>query len=569
MSADKTFFGDLLSAGGDIRERIGTLIRFGILLLCVVGLFTMTFQVIMWEIEGQSHSWPTALYWTVVTMSTVGFGDIVFESDVGRMFSLFVLASGIPLLLVILPAIFIRVIYAPWLEARLRQDVPSQPQEPLSDHVIITRHGPIASGLIDQLALSEIPYIVVEPDKSTALQLMNDGVHVVNANLDSRETYEHVCAEQARFVVANCEDTVNTNIALTVREVSDHVPIVGLVEDEDSIDILEFSGCTHVYAPFIRLGEFLAARASAGVGSADVIGSVKGLQVAEFIARNTVLSGQTVSETELREQTGANIVGVWQRGKFISAYPQTLIEEDSIVVTVGTEAQLQAIDDKILPPKQTSSSNMILVIGAGSVGTAALLALKGQGFVVHVLDRDLNACQRVREIADEVVVGDANERSTLIRAGLEHALSVVLTTGDDAMNIYLAIYCRRLKVDLRIVSRITESRNVEAIHRAGADFAFSSSALGAKVIDSYVEGRDHVLLDHDVQAMSLVLPAALENKELSDTEITAKTGLAVVAVEKNGSVITDLNNLGPLPPGSTLILLGTSKQERIFTQQFG
>ena len=119
------------------------------------------------------------------------------------------------------------------------------------------------------------------------------------------------------------------------------------------------------------------------------------------------------------------------------------------------------------------------------------------------------------------------------------------------------------------MSRITESRNVEAIHRAGADFAFSSAALGAKVIDSYVEGRDHVLLDHDVQAMSLPLPASLENKELSDTEITAKTGLAVVAVEKNGSVITDLNNLGPLPPGSTLILLGTSKQERLFTQQFG
>ena len=569
MSADKTFFGDLLSAGGDIRERIGTLIRFGILLLCVVGLFTMTFQVIMWEIEGQSHSWPTALYWTVVTMSTVGFGDIVFESDVGRMFSLFVLASGIPLLLVILPAIFIRVVYAPWLEARLRQDVPSQLQEPLSDHVIITRHGPIASGLIDRLTLSEIPYLVVEPDKSTALQLMNAGVHVVNANLDSRETYEHVCVEQARFVVANCEDTVNTNIALTVREVSDHVPIVGLVEDEDSIDILEFSGCTHVYAPFIRLGEFLAARASAGVGSADVIGSVKGLQVAEFIARNTVLSGRTVSETELREQTGANIVGVWQRGKFVSAYPQTVIKDDSIVVTVGTEAQLQAVDDKILPSKQTPSSNMILVIGAGAVGTAALLALKAQGFAVHVRDRDPHACQRIRAAADEVVVGDANERSTLIRAGLEHALSVVLTTGDDAMNIYLAIYCRRLKVDLRIVSRITESRNVEAIHRAGADFAFSSSALGAKVIDSYVEGRDHVLLDHDVQAMSLVVPAALENKELSDTEITAKTGLAVVAVEKNGSVITDLNNLGPLPPGSTLILLGTSKQERLFTQQFG
>ena len=568
MSADKTLFGDLLTAGGDIRERIGTLIRFGVFLVCVVALFTMTFQVIMWEVEDQAHSWITALYWTVVTMSTVGFGDIVFTSDVGRMFSLIVLGSGIPLLLVILPAIFIRVIYAPWLEARMRQDVPDHLEEPLSAHVIITRYGPIASGLIDRLALTDTPYVVIEPDETIALRLKAEGVNVVNANLDSRETYEHVFADQARFVVANCEDTVNTNIALTVREVSDRIPIVGFVEDEDSIDILELAGCTHVYAPLIRLGEFLADRVSAGVGNADILGSVKGLQLAEFMARNTALSGRTVAETELREQTGANIVGVWQRGKFVSAYPTTKINDDSIVVTVGTATQLESIDD-ILPPRQLAEDSALLVIGAGAVGTAAIRALKRKGLAVHVLDRDAGACERVRELADKIVVGDANERTTLTLAGIEHASSVLLSTGNDAMNIYLVIYCRRLKPDLRIVSRITESRNLEAIHRAGADFAFSSAALGAKVIDSYVEGRDHVLLDHDVQAMSLMLPAALENMELSDTEITAKTGLAVVAIEKDGSVITDLNNLGPLPPGSTLILLGTSKQERLFTQQFG
>jgi K+/H+ antiporter YhaU regulatory subunit KhtT len=101
------------------------------------------------------------------------------------------------------------------------------------------------------------------------------------------------------------------------------------------------------------------------------------------------------------------------------------------------------------------------------------------------------------------------------------------------------------------------------------DFAFSAGALGAKVIDSYVEGRDHVLLDHDVQAMSLPLPKSLENLKLSDTGITTKTGLAVVAVEQNGSVITDLTNLERLTPGSTLILFGTSEQERIFTKAFG
>ena len=180
MRADRNFFEDIISAGGGIRERIGTLIRFGVFLVCVVALFTMTFQAIMWEVEDQAHSWVTALYWTVVTMSTVGFGDIVFVSDAGRFFTLVVLGSGIPLLLVILPAIFIRVLYAPWLEKQMRQEVPDRLPAPISGHVVITRYGPIASGLIDRLTLSGIPYVVIEPDQAVALRLINDGITVVS-----------------------------------------------------------------------------------------------------------------------------------------------------------------------------------------------------------------------------------------------------------------------------------------------------------------------------------------------------------------------------------------------------
>ena len=54
---------------------------------------------------------------------------------------------------------------------------------------------------------------------------------------------------------------------------------------------------------------------------------------------------------------------------------------------------------------------------------------------------------------------------------------MVLTTNDDATNIFLAVYCRRLNPDTRIVSRITHERNLEAIHRAGADFVLSYTTL--------------------------------------------------------------------------------------------
>ena len=62
-----------------------------------------------------------------------------------------------------------------------------------------------------------------------------------------------------------------------------------------------------------------------------------------------------------------------------------------------------------------------------------------------------------------VVNADDLGRTPGINAGILEAASVLLTTNDDAMNIYLAVYCRRLNPNLRIVSRITHERNVEAI----------------------------------------------------------------------------------------------------------
>ena len=160
-------------------------------------------------------------------------------------------------------------------------------------------------------------------------------------------TYDLLGIERARAVFANQEDTTNTNITLTVRETSPDVPVIALAEHEDSTDILELSGCTHVLALKVRLGEYLANRVSAGLGKADIVGTVKGLQIAEFSARDTPLAGRTVRDTRLRERTGLNIVGLWHRGRLVPAFPGVPITRESIVVVVGTTDQLTALDGLI------------------------------------------------------------------------------------------------------------------------------------------------------------------------------------------------------------------------------
>ena len=552
---------------GEMRGNILALLRYFGLLTLVILIFSVFFQLIMVQVEGQSHSWSTSIYWAFVTMSTLGYGDVVFQSDIGRLFSVFVLISGVVLILVVLPFTFIRSFYAPWLEAQLRFKAPRELPSKTNDHVIISRYDEIAASLIEHLQASNIPHYVIEPDPAVAAHLMSEGVPIVTGELDNKETFESWQIQKARLLLANREDTTNTNIVLTVRETSSQVPIVGIVDHEDSIDILELSGCTHVLPLKVRLGEYLAMRTSQGTSSPDVIGTTKGLQIVEFSAKHTRFSGGAVRDSGLREQMGLNVVGIWQRGLLQPAFPDTEITDDTILVVVGTPTQVNLLNKLFAAPRQSEES-LTLIIGAGTVGNACARTLKNRGHRIHVLEHDENILDREKSIADQVYIGDANDRKSLMKAGLESAQSVILTSKDDAVNIYLAVYCRRLKPDLRIASRITHNRNLAAVHRAGADFALSYASLCAEAVMSFIEGHDLVILGGDVVMFTLPLPLSLNSKTLSESGIGSRTGLSVVAIEQDSQIVTTLHASMKLEAGIDLIMLGTAQQRRTFTETF-
>ncbi|HKJ63861.1 MAG TPA: ion channel, partial [Desulfopila sp.] len=96
------------------RRNFITLAKFFILLVFLVAVYSVLFHVIMLY-EGRNHSWITGVYWSLTVMSTLGFGDITFQTDLGLLFTMFVLVSGVIFMLVILPFTFIQFFYAPWL----------------------------------------------------------------------------------------------------------------------------------------------------------------------------------------------------------------------------------------------------------------------------------------------------------------------------------------------------------------------------------------------------------------------------------------------------------------------
>lgn len=550
----------------EMRSNLVSLGKFLVVLVVLVFAFAELFHLIMEHVEHQQHSWLTGLYWTLTVMTTLGFGDITFQTDLGRVFSIVVLLSGVLLLLIVLPFTFIRFFYAPWLEAQIRLRAPRSVAPDLTDHVVVCRYDHVVPTLIERFRLNSIPYVVLEPDPTRAASLMADGVSVVTGDVDSVETYERVRVDVARLVLANADDATNCNITLTVRERSPKVPIVTFVEDRDSIDILSLSGASQVIPLKHRLGEHLASRAASGAIRCHEIGRYGELRIGEFPVHGTMLVGRTIRDTKLRELTGLNIVGYWDRGRLHAAKPDSVLTEHSVAVVVGDEDQIAALNAMFVIYKY--NENPTIVIGGGKVGRAALRALKSHDVPVNVVEKNPALEPWLRDIADKVVIGDAADRRVLSDVGLDSAPSVVLTANDDAINIYLAVYCRKLNPDLRIVSRITHERNLEAIHRAGADFVLSYTTLAAKYVVSYMLGRELVILGEGVDVYVVPLPPRLTGRTLAKSEIGAKTGLNVVGIQRNGKLTTKLAAATKLQSGTDLVMIGTGEQRQLFHELF-
>lgn len=553
----------------ETRQNVWALLRYLALLAAVIAVYAVLFHVIMVRVEGREYSWFTGVYWTLTVMTTLGFGDITFESDLGRAYSTVVLLTGMVLLLIVLPFLFIRYFYAPWLEQQIRRR--AQPPDAVPPgtrgHVVVVKYDSVAAGLIDRLGSLGVPCFVLEGDPEAARRLYADGVPVVLGSVDSRATYEAVRVKDAALVLANDEDTTNSNVTLTVREVAPEVPVAAIANDEDAVDNLELTGATYVLPLKKQLGEQLANRVSAGAFRAHVIGRYRDLLIAEFPAQHTPLAGRTIRDTNLRAATGVTVVGLWDRGVLRPVDPDMELTPTSVPVVVGTERQIEALNE--LLAIYDGKDDLVLVIGGGKVGRAATAALRRMDVRVHMVERNEALRDRLEGLPDLLVMGDASDRRVLERAGLDEARSVILTTHDDAMNIYLAVYCRRLNPDVRIVSRITHQRNMESIHRAGADLVLGYDTLAIESVLSIVQRRELAVMGGAAQLHIVPLPKSLAGRTLAQSGIGARTGMTVIAIEKDGRALTNPHPGSRLEPGSELVMIGSDEQMARFEEVFG
>jgi Trk K+ transport system NAD-binding subunit len=543
------------------KRNVRLLARFLAVLAVMMFAYTVAFHYIM-AYEGQRHTWLSGFYWTLVVMSTLGFGDITFQGDLGRAFSIVVLVSGILFLLVLLPFTFIQFFYAPWMEAQSAARAPRELPPGTAGHVVLTRHDPPTLALIGRLGQYGHDFVLVVPDLADALRLHDEGLRVMVGDLDAPETYRACRADRAALVVATHGDAVNANIAFTARDVAPGVPVVAVVETAVSVPILKLAGCDHVLHLGDLMGETFARRTIGGDAVSHVIGRVGDLLIAEANASRTPLVGRTIAENRLSD-LGVTVVGVWTRGTFEPARPGTRIAANSVLVLAGSRGQLDNYDEAFVI--YNVSDEPVVLVGGGAVGRAAARALGDRGIACRIVELD----PAVAAGDPGVVVGDAADEAVLRRAGIDRAPAALITSHDDAVNIYIALLLRHLRPDIQIISRATLERNVPTLHRAGADFVLSTASMGAGLIMNLLQRSSVLMIAEGLNLVRMPTPASLAGKRLADTTVRRDTGATVLAYVHDGRMCVNPGPGEPLPAGSEILLVGTPEAEEKFLAAYG
>jgi Trk K+ transport system NAD-binding subunit len=535
------------------QRQVILLVRFFGVCVLFVAAYSVLFHVFMAH-EGHTYSWVTGLYWTLTVMSTLGFGDITFTSDVGRMFTLLVLLSGVVFLLVLLPLVFMQGQSA----ARVLRALPKDTR----GHVIFTQYDAVTSAVISRLTQYRSRYVLLVPELAEALRLHDLGLQVMMGELDHPDTFHKVRADQAAGVVTTASDALNTNVAFTVRDVAPTVPLIATANDPVAGDMLTLAGCSHVLHLGNMLGQSLARRILGGDAVTHVIGQFDQLLIAEATAARTPLVGTTLRQSQLREQVGVSVIGVWDRGHFAMARPETPITPHTVLVLAGSQQQLQQYDAYFCVYNVVKAP--VVVLGGGRVGRATGRALAERHMDYRIIEQ---LPERIQD-PEKYILGNAADGEILRQAGLMDAPAVVITTHDDDINIYLTLYCRHLRPEMQIISRATLERNVATLHRAGADFVMSYASMGANTMVNLLRRGSILMVTEGLDVFKVPVPRALVGKTLTNLDLRRLIGCNVIALTAEGTIQINPDPSTPLPAHADLILIGTTEAEKRFLQRY-
>ncbi len=323
--------------------------RIGVILLAVV-LATGVAGLVL--IEGYSPL--EALWMTLITLSTVGYGEVRVLSPLGRVFVMALIVFGLGVVtytMGTLGGIVIEGQFRKILGRRLmRKEIGT-----LKGHFIICGHGRMGEIVCRELAAERRPFVLIESDPEQGERLCEAGTLVVAGDATEDETLLEAGVERARALVSVVSSDVdNLYITLSARELTRKVNpglyILSRAADGKAAAKIRHAGADRVLSPY-QIGGSRLVQALIKPHVFDFMevlsqGEDERLQVEELpIGEHCLLAGKAIRDSGLRKEYDLIIIGLLKKegGMVFNPGPDEALAAGDLLITLGRREQLNRL----------------------------------------------------------------------------------------------------------------------------------------------------------------------------------------------------------------------------------
>jgi voltage-gated potassium channel len=326
----------------EVKQRLATA---GLAVLAIFAIGVIGYTII----DHGQHRFLDALYMTVITLTTVGYGEIIpmEHNPAGRVFTMFLILFGMGILVYFVSAITAFLVegqleHVFWRK-RMRQAIAE-----LKHHVIVCGAGVVAGHLIEELLRVQRPVVAVIPPGSAlpALDVDKELPHIVGDPADEDVLAEAGIARAGGLVPALEQDRDNVLVTLTARQINPSLRIVAMLVDPRNEAKLRRAGADSVVSPFLIGGMRMASEMIRPmvVTFLDTMlrDRDRNLRVEEIrVGHGSAAIGRPVAELKINDVTGLMLLALVEPGTQKWAFKpdgRTRVDEGATLIVIGDPA---------------------------------------------------------------------------------------------------------------------------------------------------------------------------------------------------------------------------------------
>ncbi|MFB6584758.1 potassium channel family protein [Bacillus thuringiensis] len=318
-----------------------------------IAVICMTFVVILGTIGFmtiEEISLFQAFWMTMITVLTVGYGDAVPVTQMGKVFALLIIPVGVGIVTYAIGVVAAMIIEGNLFHAVRRKKMDKQIAQ-LQNHIIVCGCGRVGLQVVHELQEKKIPFVVVDKDESI---LEKEKLLYIHGDATEDQVLHHAGISKAAGLVAIvANDAENVFITLTARGLNDAIKIVARAEKPETEEKLRRAGANKVINPSsmagIHIAKGIANPLTVHYIDTVLYGIEQSFVIEEIlVGKDTILVGKSLLESDVRNQFDVTILAILRNGDIIhNPTGQEKLQEHDMIIVFGSVEKLRQFEKEL------------------------------------------------------------------------------------------------------------------------------------------------------------------------------------------------------------------------------